>query len=209
MGTAQAYRGSPGSATLSTAGSEGIAPCYPPAMPAALLAVLRFAATLDPRLEEPLRLLAEVADRDTTDGHLGPFFADLPASLGLTLAVAEPPRGATGRYDVRTKTVTVAESTIAEDPRAVVVASMVASASFPTAWAISASRASLTRRQKVSSSSRRRRPRPGRSCRPPGSRSARNRRFPATTFHRLPSCRLPASQHVLTELGSSASREAA
>jgi hypothetical protein len=38
-------------------------------MHAALLAVLLLAATVDPRLEEPLRLLAEVGARDTTDGH--------------------------------------------------------------------------------------------------------------------------------------------
>jgi hypothetical protein len=37
----------------------------------ALLAVLLLAATVDPRLAEPLRLLAEVGARDTTDGHVG------------------------------------------------------------------------------------------------------------------------------------------
>ena len=47
-------------------------------MPAALLVVLLLAATVDPRLAEPLRLLAEVGARDTTDGHVSPFFADLP-----------------------------------------------------------------------------------------------------------------------------------
>jgi hypothetical protein len=37
-----------------------------------LLAVLLLVATVDPHLTEPLRLLAEVGVRDTTDGDLGP-----------------------------------------------------------------------------------------------------------------------------------------
>ena len=60
-------------------------------MPAALLALALLAATIDPRLAEPLRLLGEVGARDTTDGHLGPYFADFPKSLGLTLAAAVLP----------------------------------------------------------------------------------------------------------------------
>jgi hypothetical protein len=88
-------------------------------MPAALLAVLPLAATVDPRLAEPLRLLAEIGARDTTDGHAGQFFADLPESLGLTLAVGELPGGAVGRDQGRT--VTIAESVIGEDPRVVAV----------------------------------------------------------------------------------------
>ena len=52
-------------------------------MPAALLVVLLLAATVDPRLAEPLRLLAEVGAHDTTDGHVSPFFADLPELPGL------------------------------------------------------------------------------------------------------------------------------
>ena len=38
----------------------------PSRMPAALLAVLLLAATVDPRLEEPLKLLAEVGAGDAT-----------------------------------------------------------------------------------------------------------------------------------------------
>jgi hypothetical protein len=49
--------------------------------PGPLFAVLRLAATVDPRLAEPLRLLAEVGARDTTDGHAGQLFADLPKTL--------------------------------------------------------------------------------------------------------------------------------
>ena len=43
-------------------------PCYPPARPAALLAVLLLAATVDPRPSEPRRELAEVGA--TLDGLL-------------------------------------------------------------------------------------------------------------------------------------------
>jgi hypothetical protein len=92
-----------------------------PTMPAALLAVLLLTATVDPRPAEPLRLLADVGAHDTTDGHVGPQFASLPESLGLTLAVAELPRGAVGFYDQRSRTVTIAEGLIGEDPRAVAV----------------------------------------------------------------------------------------
>jgi hypothetical protein len=63
-------------------------------MPTALLAVLLLAATADARPVEPLRLLAEVGARDTTNGHLGPYFADLPESIQLTLLVGEVPREA-------------------------------------------------------------------------------------------------------------------
>ena len=40
-------------------------------MPTALLAALLLAATVDPGLAEPLRLLAEVGARDTTAQHDG------------------------------------------------------------------------------------------------------------------------------------------
>ena len=42
-------------------------------MPTTLLTLLLIASTVDPHLTEPLRLLAEVGARDTTDGHLGPY----------------------------------------------------------------------------------------------------------------------------------------
>jgi hypothetical protein len=90
-------------------------------MPAALLALVLLAATIDPHLAEPLRLLAEVGARDTTDGHIGSELAGLPESLGLTLAVAEMPRGAARRYDPGSRTVTIGVALIDEDPRAVAV----------------------------------------------------------------------------------------
>jgi hypothetical protein len=39
--------------------------------------------------------------------------------MGLTLAVAEMPRGAAGRYDPGSRTVTIADVLIGEDPRVV------------------------------------------------------------------------------------------
>jgi hypothetical protein len=42
-------------------------------------------------------------------------------SLGLTLAVAELRQGPAGLYDQRSRTVTIAEAMIGEDPRAVAV----------------------------------------------------------------------------------------
>ena len=68
-----------------------------------------------------MRLLAEVGVRDTSDGHAGQFYADLPGSLGLSLAVGELPRGAVGYFDHGLGTVTIAESIIGEDPRAIAV----------------------------------------------------------------------------------------
>jgi hypothetical protein len=90
-------------------------------MPAALIALLLVAATADPRLAEPLWLLAEGDARDTTDGHLSPQFTSLPDSLNLRLTVAELPRGAAGRYEARARTVTVAQAVTGEDPRVLAV----------------------------------------------------------------------------------------
>ena len=47
-------------------------------MPTALLALLLLAARVDPRLAEPLRLLAEVGARESIDDHPGQLYADLP-----------------------------------------------------------------------------------------------------------------------------------
>jgi hypothetical protein len=78
---------------------------------------LLVAITVDPRLEEPLRLLAEVRDRD---GELvGAFYAKVPGVLTLNLAVRRLPAGMDARYDRGRRTVTVAEATMAESPRAV------------------------------------------------------------------------------------------
>ena len=51
---------------------SGAKPKRPATLPAALAAVLLLATTVDRGLAEPLRLLAEVGARDTTDGHISP-----------------------------------------------------------------------------------------------------------------------------------------
>ena len=86
-------------------------------MPASILALLLLAATVDPRLAEPLRLLAEVGARDSKT--LGAFYARVPDVLSLTLAVRPLPDGMDARYDRARRRVTVAESLVAEDPRVV------------------------------------------------------------------------------------------
>jgi len=88
-------------------------------MPAALLILLLFSATVDPRLVEPLRLLAEIGDRGGAPG--GAFYARVPDALSLTLRVRPLPEGTDARYDRDRRTVIVAESMLAEDPRLVAV----------------------------------------------------------------------------------------
>jgi hypothetical protein len=86
-------------------------------MHGALLALMLVAITVDPRLEEPLRLLAQVRDRD---GELvGAVYAKVPEVLTLSLAVRKLPAGMDARYDRGRHTVTVAEATMAENPRVV------------------------------------------------------------------------------------------
>jgi hypothetical protein len=51
-------------------------------MAATLVVLALLTSIIDPRLDEPLRLLADVGAHDTTDGHVGPTFASLPESLG-------------------------------------------------------------------------------------------------------------------------------
>ena len=85
----------------------------------ALLAVLLLAATVDPRLTEPLRLLAEIGTSDTRT--LGAFYAGVPDALSLRLVVRPLSDGEDARYDRAPRRVTIAESLIAEDPRLVAV----------------------------------------------------------------------------------------
>jgi len=88
-------------------------------MPAALLAFLLLAATVDPRLAEPLRLLAQV--RDAAGVPVGAFYARVPDALSLRLRIGTLPEGLYGRYDHVRRTVTVAEALADEDPRVVAV----------------------------------------------------------------------------------------
>ena len=60
-------------------------------MPAALLAVIQLAPIVDPRLAEPLKLLAGVGARDA--GTFGTFYARVPDALSLRLVVRPLPDG--------------------------------------------------------------------------------------------------------------------
>jgi hypothetical protein len=80
-----------------------------------LLALLLLAATVDPRLAEPLRLLAELHDGDGRP--IGAEYARLPDILHLTLVVSPLPQGTGGHYEPRTRTVTIVEALLGEDPR--------------------------------------------------------------------------------------------
>jgi hypothetical protein len=84
-------------------------------MPTALLILLLIAATVDPRLAEPLRLLAQLRDRDGQP--IGAEYARSPDILHLTLRIVPLPESAGGHYDPRTRTVTMAEALLDEDPR--------------------------------------------------------------------------------------------
>ena len=77
-------------------------------------------APIDGRLDEPLRLLAEVRDRD--GDAIGEQHALLVRALNLTLRVAELRHGLAGSYNIPTRTVTIAEASLAEDPRFVAAA---------------------------------------------------------------------------------------
>lgn len=86
-------------------------------MPTAMLALLLLAASVDPRLDEPLRLLAEV--HDASGEPVGAAYAELPESLGLILIVSSLPPRAGAHYQPSRRVVTVAPSLLAEDPRVV------------------------------------------------------------------------------------------
>src|SRR5215212_7268586 len=79
----------------------------------ALLALLLFAATVDPRLARPLHLLAEL---QATHPEIADY-ARTPEILHLTLRVSPLPPMAGGHYDPRTRTLTMAEALLGEDPR--------------------------------------------------------------------------------------------
>ncbi|HZO29160.1 MAG TPA: hypothetical protein VFH48_24565 [Chloroflexota bacterium] len=77
-------------------------------------------ALIDQRLEEPLRLLAEVRDRDGQP--IGEQYATLVRTIGLTLEVRELRPGLAGSYNIPTRTVTISEAAIREDPKFVAAA---------------------------------------------------------------------------------------
>jgi hypothetical protein len=86
-------------------------------MPTALVALLLFAATVDPRLDEPLRLLAEVSD--TQGEPVGVAYAEMPQTHDLILIVSSLPPRAGAHYHPSRRVVTVAAALLDEDPRVV------------------------------------------------------------------------------------------
>jgi len=80
----------------------------------ALLALLLLAATVDLRLAGPIGLLAEL---HATHPEIPPDYSRSPGISHLTLRVAPLPQRAGGHYDQRTRTLTMAETLLGEDPR--------------------------------------------------------------------------------------------
>ena len=77
-------------------------------------------APIDGRLEEPLRLLAEV--RDHEGQAIGEQYALLVRALNLTLMVGELRAGLAGSYNIPSRTVTISEAALREDPKFVAAA---------------------------------------------------------------------------------------
>ena len=75
---------------------------------------------IDPRLEEPLRLLSEVRDHDGQ--AIGEQYAILVKALHLTLEVRELRQGLAGNYNIPSRTVMISEAAIREDPKFVAAA---------------------------------------------------------------------------------------
>jgi hypothetical protein len=92
-----------------------------PTMPAALLAVLLLTATVDPRLAEPLRLLADVQAviHNTVGEPIGPMLANRARSSLVTIVVEPVDSGAFVHYNRTTRTITVSEFLASDDPRVV------------------------------------------------------------------------------------------
>jgi hypothetical protein len=80
-------------------------------------ALLLAAGTVDPRLEQPLSILANLRARDPGGDLIGPYYASLPDALKLTLAIGSLPPGAGGHYEPSRRTLTLADVLLAEDPR--------------------------------------------------------------------------------------------
>ena len=83
-----------------------------------VLALLLLAA-VDTRLAEPLRLLSEVRDAGGT--AVGAEYVEIASGPRLTLRLVVLPPRAGGHYDPRTRTLSMAEALLTEDPRVLAV----------------------------------------------------------------------------------------
>jgi hypothetical protein len=86
-------------------------------MATALLALVLLTAAVDPRLDEPLRLLAEL--HDASGEPIGAEYAQMPDTLDLILIVSSLPPRAGAHYQPSRRVVTVAPALLSEDPRVV------------------------------------------------------------------------------------------
>ena len=86
-------------------------------MSTALVAFLLLAASVDPRLDGPMRLLADV--HDASGEPVGAAYAGLPDALGLILIVSSLPPRAGAHYQPSRRVVTVATALLDEDPRVI------------------------------------------------------------------------------------------
>jgi hypothetical protein len=86
-------------------------------MLATLLTFLLVAITVDPRLEEPLRLLAEV--RDANGDPVGIEYVQRARDPRITLVVWNLSPGQSALHNSATRMITVAPSALSEDPRIV------------------------------------------------------------------------------------------
>jgi hypothetical protein len=86
-------------------------------MATALLALVLLMATVDPRLDEPLRLLAEL--QDASGEPIGAEYAHLPETLDLFLIVSSLPPRAGAHYQPSRRVITIAPALLDEDPRVV------------------------------------------------------------------------------------------
>ena len=77
-------------------------------------------APIDGRLDEPLRLLSEVRDREGV--AIGEQYVLLVKALNLSLRVGELRQGLAGSYNIPSRTVTISEAAMREDPRFVAAA---------------------------------------------------------------------------------------
>jgi hypothetical protein len=84
-------------------------------MSAALLTFILVAISVDPRLEEPLRLLAEV--RHANGDLVATEYVQRARDPRITMVVWDLPPGQSALHNAATRMITVAPSALSEDPR--------------------------------------------------------------------------------------------
>jgi hypothetical protein len=88
---------------------------YDAGMQTLVLAMFLLVSTVDARLEVPVQLLTEAVRANGR--HIGLEYRQILDGTPLTLDVGPLPAGRLGRYVPSTRTITIAEATLSEDPR--------------------------------------------------------------------------------------------